>query len=170
MKKSTLFGVCIGFTLGAAAAVAGAMAVRKIAGEIKEDIDEVTFASPNADNTVTLSFGSSETAKGLTVIKVKAISETKMDTCDLVVLAKKKADLLHGEWADNEHFKLLIGGGKRKQCCDVSFAGDKITAKYYLVKKDATPTVEITEPEAVPEVEKEVVEVEEAEAAEVAEA
>ena len=41
---------------------------------------------------------------------------------------------MDGEWIDNNHFKLLIGNGKRKQCCDVSFDGEQINALYYLVK------------------------------------
>lgn len=166
MKKSTVFGVCAGFALGAAAAIAGAITFDKIAKEIKGDTDELTFASPEGDNAVTLTFGASQTAKGLTMFKITAVSESKTDTCRLIVFAKKKEEFLQGEWLDNEHFKLRIGSGKRKQCCDVSFEGEEINARYYLMKVDALTLGDTTDSEAEAETEAEV-EVELVEAEEV---
>lgn len=135
MKKNVVFGIIAGFAAGVAATVAGTVVVDKIAKEIKSDLSEQKFTSPNGDNTVTLSYGSSKTAKGLAYIKLQATARSKQDTCKLVAFAKKNVAFLSGEWIDNDHFKLLIGSGKRKQCCDVSFDTDKIVAHYYLMKK-----------------------------------
>ena len=52
----------------------------------------------------------------------------------LIAFAKRKSKLFSAEWADNEHFNLVIGNGKVKQHCDVSFEGRKINALYYLHK------------------------------------
>ena len=89
---------------------------------------------PLGDNVVTISCGSSESAKGLTYIKVSASSILKDDTCELIAFAKKKTKAIVGEWTDEDHFRLTIGSGKVKQRCDVSFEGEKITANYYFVK------------------------------------
>ena len=102
--------------------------------ESRKDDNPATFVSPDGDNTVELNFGASKTARGLTFVKVNATSENKDDCCKLIMFAKKKDELMDGEWIDNNHFKLLIGSGKRKQCCDVSFDGEQINALYYLVK------------------------------------
>ena len=134
MKKNTLFGMVAGFLVGTAASVAGAIAADKIAKEIKRDIGERDFVSPDGDRVVTLSFGSSKTAKGLTYIRVKATAAGKENACEMVILAKKSVGLMSGLWQDNDHFRLLVGSGKRKQCCDVSFDADEITANYYLTK------------------------------------
>ena len=80
-----------------------------------------------------LSFGSSESAKGLVYIKIQAETDSNEDVCKLIMLTEKDAALSY-EWEDNEHFKLYVGNGKLKQCCDVVFDIDKITAKYYPVK------------------------------------
>jgi hypothetical protein len=137
MKKQTVIGICVGVTLGTAAAVAGALAVRKIINEIKTDLNECSFTSPNGDNMVTLTYGSSKFAKGLTFIKVQGSVESGNDDCKLILFAKDSPDLFCGEWKDDEHFRLLVGNGKCKQCCDVSFEGEKIIANYYLRKADA---------------------------------
>lgn len=134
MKKNALLGMLAGFLAGTAATVAGAIAANRVAGEIKRDIGERDFVSPNGDRVVTLSYGSSKTAKGLTYIRVKATAAGKEEACEMVILAKKSAAFLSGLWQDNDHFKLLVGSGKRKQCCDVSFDADEITASYYLTK------------------------------------
>ena len=130
MKKSTVIGLVLGVAVGTAAAIT----TKKIVKEIKGDLTDKDFVSPDGNNTVTLSFGTSETARGLTYIKVNATSSSKEDSCKLIAFAIRKDDFLHGEWSDNDHFKLLIGCGKRKQCCDVNFEEDQIVAHYYLVK------------------------------------
>lgn len=133
MKKRTKFAMAVGFVAGAAAGAVGAMAYDKIAAEIKSAMREQTFTSPEGNNVVTVSYGSSTTAKGLTYIRVKALAADD-DDCKLVVFAKKSPKLLNAEWFDNNHFKLLIGDGKHKQCCDVKFDEANVTANYYLVK------------------------------------
>ena len=130
MKTKTIVGIIAGVAAGTAVA----LTTKKIVKEIKNDLSDATFMSPNGDNKVALTFGASETARGLTYIKVHATSRTKRDCCEMIAFSKKKDDFLDGEWTDNDHFKLLIGSGKRKQCCDVSFEGKKITAVYYLAK------------------------------------
>lgn len=134
MKNKTIFGIIAGVTASVMAGTAVALTTKKIVREIKRDMCDATFVSPDGDNAVELNFGASKTARGLTFIKVNATSENKDDCCKLVVFAKKKDELMDGEWIDNNHFKLLIGSGKRKQCCDVSFDGEQINALYYLVK------------------------------------
>jgi WD40 repeat protein len=135
MKKE----VAVGLIAGAAGLVLGATTIAtkvridKIAKEIRSDISEHSFTSPNGDNTVTLWSGSSKTGNGLTYIEVVAKSNNK--ECNLIAFAKKGSNLFTGEWADNEHFTLTIGSGKRKQYCDVTFVDGKITEHYYLWKK-----------------------------------
>lgn len=133
MKNNAFFGLVAGIAAG----VVATTAVDKIVKEIKGDIGEHRFTSPDSNNFVTLSYGSSETAKGLTYIKVIASAEGTEDTCKLVILAKKNDELFTGEWTDNEHFSLVVGKGKRRQCCDVDFIDGEITAIYYTQKKDS---------------------------------
>ena len=130
MRKNSAFG----FVAGLVAGIAATLATNKVVREIKGDLGDHTFTSPEGNHFVTLSYGSSKTAKGLTFIRVKATTESGEDNCKLIVFAKKKAHLFVGEWMDNDHFKLLIGRGKRKQCCDVDFSGEELTARYYLQK------------------------------------
>ena len=130
MKTKTLVGLIVGVAAGTALA----LTTKKVVNEIKSDLEDATFVSPEGNNTVTLLFGSSKTARGLTFIKVTATSEGKDDCCKLIAFAKRKGELISGEWIDNDHYKLLIGSGKRKQCCDVSFDGEQMRAMYYLVK------------------------------------
>ena len=134
MKLRTKFAVAVGFLAGTAAGIAGTMVYNKVSGEIKNDMREQVFTSPDGNNIVTVSYGSSSSAKGLTYIKVKALASTKEDDCKLVAFAKKSPKLLSAEWFDNNHFKLLIGEGKHKQCCDVKFEEANILANYYLVR------------------------------------
>ncbi len=136
MKKQTVIGICVGVALGTAATVAGVLAVRKIVKEIKVDLNECSFTSPNGDNIVTLTYGSSKFAKGFTFIKVQGSVESGNDDCKLVLFAKDSSQLFMGEWEDNENFRLLVGNGKCKQCCDFNFEDEKIAAKYYLRKAD----------------------------------
>ena len=131
MKKSTIFGLVFGI----AAASAVAVAVSKISGEMKNGLVEEEFDSPFGDNWIKISMGSSETAKGLSKIKVQAETDRNEDVCKLVLLAKKDAPISY-EWEDNEHFKLYVGNGKLKQCCEVAFDIKEITARYYMVKSE----------------------------------
>jgi hypothetical protein len=137
MNKKAIIGITAG-VLGVAAGVAVGIAVKKvvnkIAGEMQSTASEHTFTSPEGNNTVTLECGSSESAKGLTRVRITATSEGKKDDCTLVAFAKKSSTFLEGEWIDNDHFKLFIGSSNRKQCCDVAFVDGKITATYYLCK------------------------------------
>ena len=130
MKKSSVIGLIV----GAAAVAAGAVAATKVAKEMKNETFEKIFVSPEGDNCVTLSCGTSKSARGLTRIKIIAESQGKADKCKLSAFAKKNEGMFENEWVSNDHFKLLIGAGKRKQCCDVTFDGDKINAVYYLLR------------------------------------
>lgn len=160
MKGSTILGLVAGLAAGIAATVA----VNKVVTEIKSDAVEHRFTSPDGNNFVTLSYGSSDTAKGLTCIKVTASKEGSDDNCKLMIFAKKNEELFTGEWIDNDHFILSVGKGKRKQCCDVDFTEDEISAVYYLEKaeKEAEAVIEVEdEAEAEAEVEVEAEETEE---------
>jgi hypothetical protein len=130
MKKSSVIGLIV----GAAAVAAGAVAVTKVSKEMKSETFERSFESPEGNNRVTLYCGTSKSARGLTKIKVVAESQGKADKCKLIAFAKKNVGMFENEWVNNDHFKLLIGAGKRKQCCDVTFDGDKINAVYYLLR------------------------------------
>ncbi len=133
MKKRTVFGLAAGIIAGTTAVLALKSAVDKISEEIKNDLTEEEFDSPLGNNWIKISLSSSETAKGLTCIKIQAETDSNEDACKLVIFTKKDAALSY-EWEDNEHFRLLAGNGKYKQCCDVSFAIEEITARYYLTK------------------------------------
>ena len=119
--------------LGTAAVLAVKTAVDKISKEIKIVHIEEEFDSPFGNNWIKISLGSSETAKGFTVIKIQAETDSNEDVCKLVFFSKEDADIYY-EWEDNEHFKLLVGSGKFKQCCDVVFDIERITAKCYPIK------------------------------------
>lgn len=131
MKKNVFLGLIAGAVGGAAAVFAGKRAVDKISAEIRSDMSEQTFSSPDGRNSVTVSHGSSTTARGLTMLTITASSQTKEDVCHLRSLAKKSAQLLSGWWQDSDHFTLLIGS-KRRQCCDVDFTGEEIVIRYSL--------------------------------------
>jgi len=134
MKNKKLIGLTAGMAAGAVAAVTGKVIADKIAREIREDVNTQCFRSPCGDYLVTVTYGTSKTAGGLTHIKVKASEELKGEMCELVAFAKRGTEFLTGEWADNRRFKLLIGKGRRKQCCDVDFGESGITVRYYLLK------------------------------------
>lgn len=137
MNKKVAIGISAGVAgvaAGAIVAVAVKTIVDTIAHEMRTDKGEHTFTSPDGNNTVTISYGTSVSARGFTRIKVLATAEGSEDTCKLVAFARKSPTMFDGEWIDNDHFKLLIGCCNRKQCCDVTFGEDKITATYYLCK------------------------------------
>lgn len=135
MKKSAAAGIAAGILIGTAAAFAVKKLVDKISDEIKSDLIQREFLSPFGGNQVDFSYGSSETAKDLAVIKLRAETDMNEDVCKLVILSKKDAAVSY-EWSDNDHFRLLVGSGKRRQCCDVVFETEKITMTYNLVKNE----------------------------------
>ena len=134
MKNNTVFGLVAGFLVGTAATVAGAVTADKISREMKSNIAARDFVSPEGDRIVTLTFGSSATIKGLTGIKVKAYTVGEESACEMILFAKKREGFMSGTWSDNDHFTLLVGTGKRRQCCDICFDAEHITANYYLSK------------------------------------
>lgn len=129
MKKDLRFGLFAGFVAGAVVTNVVKNAVSLIKTEIKNNLNKMVFTSPDEDHLVTLSYGTSETAKGLTYIKITA-SEEGRDDCKLVIMGKKSEHFLRGDWSDNDHFRLQVGSGKCKQCCDVHFDAEEITATY----------------------------------------
>lgn len=137
MNKKVVLGIIAGVT-GIAAGVATGIAVKKVVDKISAEMErnqhEVTFTSPEGNNVITLLYGSSESACGLTRIRITATTEGKDDACRLFAFAKSNSSFFNTEWIDNDHFKVLIGSSSRKQCCDVSFENGKITATYYLCK------------------------------------
>ena len=134
MKKSIVLGALLGFTIGTAVAIAGKMAVDKVIDEIKHDLHEQSFVSPEGDHIVTISCGSSAFANGLTHLRLKALFPSGEDDCKLSILTRKAPQELDTQWQDNDHFQLLVGNGKHKQCCDVSFEEKQIIANYYWVR------------------------------------
>ncbi|MBR2335933.1 MAG: hypothetical protein IKA62_06915 [Clostridia bacterium] len=134
MKKKGLVGLIVGVTAGVAAAVAGGLATKKVVKEIKDDLSDYSFESEDGKNVVTLTYGSSDFAKGLTYVQVRAFVKDSDLDCKMVVFAIKNTEIFDGEWIDGEHFTLKVGSGKRKQCCDVDFSDDEINMYYYVEK------------------------------------
>ncbi len=118
-----------GIATGAAIALAVKKNFNKIFGEMQDDASEQIFTSPDGNNSVRVLFGSSKTANQMALVSVTAKSDE--DSYTLLALARKGGNLLAGEWADNNHFRLLIGSCSKKQCCDVVF-DDKIAISYSL--------------------------------------
>lgn len=133
MKKNVIFGLLAGAAAGAAAVFAGKRAVDKISTEIRGDMSEQTFTSPDGRNSVTVAHGSSATAGGLTMLSITASAQNKEDVCHLRSFAKKSARLIGGWWQDNDRFTLLIGS-KRRRCCEVDFTGEETVIRYSLRK------------------------------------
>lgn len=134
MKRKLLIGAMVGFAAGAAMAVVGKIAIDKIVAEIKSETVEECFKSPEEDHFVSVSYGSSKTAKGLAFLRVKATTAEGEKVCKLSLLARKKPETLDAVWIDNNRFRLLLGSGKLKQCCDVRFENDGMTAVYSLTR------------------------------------
>ena len=143
MKTKTVIGAVVGVAAGAAAAILGKAAVDKVKKEIQSEMGEQCFVSPEGDNMVTVSYGSSKTARGLTYLRVTATAESADDSCKLILFTRKMPESFDTQWEDNDHFKLLVGNGKRKQCCDISFDGDSLIARYYL-GKDSRGWLQVT--------------------------
>ena len=127
MSKKGAWGLILGIGAGVTAAVAGGLATAKVVKEIKSSLKANVLESPEGDNVVTVNFGVSSFAMGLTFIKIHAAAETKADTCDFVMFSKKDANAICHEWKDNEHFELVIGN----QCCNVSFEGEEISINLF---------------------------------------
>ena len=132
MKKNVILSALLGLAAGAAVTAAGAIAAYRVSGEIKSDMGEQHFPSPNGDHAVTVSCGASKTA---TYLRVLASSEACEDTCALSLLTRRMPEELDVQWIDNEHFRLLVGPGARKQCCEITFEEDRISAIYSLAKQ-----------------------------------
>ncbi len=131
MKKQCVIGLVAG-TLAAAAAAAGAYVTAKVVKEIKRDLKEVYFVSPNEDNIVSVTSGVSDMARGLIFVKVKAYTKSGSDECKFSFLSCTGG--ISCEWKDDEHLELLVGKGKKKPCCDIDFSGEDITLTYYFKK------------------------------------
>lgn len=171
MRKSSIAGLVTGIAAGAAAAVAGGLAVARVIKEMKAEPQENKFLSPDGNNSVTLSLGTSQFGKGLTLVKVLAQKEDGTDECKFSFVVGRGAKNLQCEWADNDNFELTAGKGLLQQCCDVSFEEEEINIVYYwhkIVQAEVNHPVE----EAAEEVAEEAIETVEAveEVAEVAEA
>ena len=135
MKKKFILGTIAGIAVGTAAGIAGKLVTEKVIGEIRGSMCEQEFVSPEGNHTVKISYGSSKAARELTYIRVEATSASVDDTCKLILFTRKLPEVLDTRWEDPDHFKLLVGNGKRKQCCDISFDGNHINATYYLTKE-----------------------------------
>ena len=131
-KKKDNTGLIIGIAAGALAAAAATYVTARVVKEVKGDLKEVYFVSPDEENVVSVTSGSSETARGLTLIKVKAYKKSGGDECKFSFLSRKGE--LYCKWHDNDSFELLSGKGERKQCCEADFGGEEITLKYYFKK------------------------------------
>ena len=132
-QKNGLVGLIVGITAGVAAATAGTLAALKVANEIKDDSHETTIVSPNEENLIKLTCGSSSFAKGLTLIKVKA--ENSVDHCDFSFLVGKNSKISFN-WIDDNNCEVYISDNKIKRICNVSFA-EEIVMKIYAEKSEA---------------------------------
>ena len=132
--KSGILGLVLGVAAGAAAVAAGYFATAKIVKEINNDSQDTTLVSPNEKNLVTITCGSSLTAKGLTFVKIKAANEK--DTCNLNFLTGKSADSISFNWEDDDHIEICIGENAVKQVCYVSFEGEEIQMTLCAKKDD----------------------------------
>lgn len=135
MDKKVAIGLAAGAAgLGIATGAAITLAIKKncdkIFGEMQNDVSEQIFTSPDGNNSVRVLFGSSQTAKKMALVSITAKTQDK--DCIMLALARKGDNLITGEWIDNDNFNLWIGSTSKKQCCDISFAGDDIVMNYYL--------------------------------------
>ena len=119
-----------GIAMGSALVLVVKKNFRKLFGEMQNDVSEQVFTSPDGNHVVKVLYGASETANGMALVSVTAISENDTDT--LLTLERKSNNLLAGEWSDNNNFRLLIGSCSKKQCYDITFGEKKIRSSYYL--------------------------------------
>ena len=91
MNKKVVLGIIAGVT-GIAAGVATGIAVKKVVDKISAEMErnqhEVTFTSPEGNNVITLLYGSSESACGLTRIRITATQKEKMMHAVCLLLQK----------------------------------------------------------------------------------
>ena len=123
-KSSKFFS---GLVIGAVVSTVALTAV-KVAKEIKSDVTKLDFASPNGQNLVGVELGSSDYAKGLTLVKIKAENSLGTDDCKFAFLARSK-DIVC-EWKDENNCEILAGNGKIKHFCTVCFEGGRIVLTY----------------------------------------
>ena len=133
MNKKVAIGIAAGVA-GLATGAGVALAIKKnfdrIFGEMQNDVSEQVFTSPDGNNSVRVLFGASKTAKRMALVSITAKTQDK--DCLMLALARKGDNLITGEWIDNDNFNLWIGSTSKKQCCEISFAGDDIVMNYYL--------------------------------------
>jgi hypothetical protein len=151
-KNNGLVGMVLGIAAGVAAAAAGCVAAMKVANEIKNDFQETAIISPEGNNCVTITCGSSSSARGLTFIKLCA--ENESDHCDFSFLAGKRASKISFNWKDNDNICFTLGDGAVKKVCDVCFEGGEIVMKLYF-RRDEEPETneEVVEVEATEKIE-----------------
>lgn len=128
-SKKGIIGLIVGLTTGVAAAVAGGLATAKVVKEIKSDLNETVFVSPNETNKVTVERGSSKFARGMTYIKVTAKNGEK--NCEMYFLfSGKEVDTISYDWRDENHFAMYVGDGLYREFGEVAFEDDKITMNH----------------------------------------
>ena len=136
MDKKIVIGIAAGvaslagIAMGATLVLVAKKKIGKIFEEMQDDVSEKSFTSPDGNNSVKISFGASKIAQGTALVSV--IAQSSKATCTFLPLARKCENFLDGEWIDNDQFQLLIGCGRKKQCYNISFDGDKIVANYSL--------------------------------------
>ena len=131
-KKKDNTRLIIGVAAGTLAAAAASYVTAKVVKEIKSDLKEVYFVSADGENIVSVTSGSSDFARGLTFIKVKAYKKSGGDECKFAFLSLTGG--ISCEWKDNENVEFFIGRGKNRPCCEIAFGGDDISLMYYLKK------------------------------------
>lgn len=140
-NAKSIIGLSVGIASGVAAAVAGGLAVAKIVKEIKCDLKDTTFVSPNETNQVIVTYGSSSFAKGMTFVKVVAENDTANCPMLMLILGKKTAKI-SCEWLDDDHFVLSrVGKSGSKQICEACFEDGMIVINHNVKKVDATEEV-----------------------------
>ena len=127
MGKENTLKFLAGLLTGAAASTV-AIAAAKTFKEIKNDTTTLDFVSSDEKNTVKVAFGSSSFAKGLTMIKITAENDLGTDEGKFVFFAGSKN--IFCEWKDDKHFELIVGKGKIKHFCEVSFESVEIVLTY----------------------------------------
>ena len=132
-SKNGILGLVLGIGAGVAAATAGFFAANKVAKEINADSQSMTIVSPNEKNLATITCGSSPSANGLTLIKVKA--ENGADDCSLNFLAGNSCNISF-EWKTEDNLEIIVTGNKTCKVCDVSYGEKGITIVLSVKKKD----------------------------------
>ncbi len=132
-QKSGIAGLVIGISAGITAVAASCLAACQVIKEIKNDSNDTSIVSPNGENCVTITCGSSAFARGLTLVKVKA--ENEKDDCSFSFLVSKKDCKISFDWLDDNNIDILIGEGSVKKVCSVSFGEEEITMQIFFKKE-----------------------------------